>query len=108
MDLSSMSDGAALAELGDRLRRERLNRNMTQSDLAGKSGVARATLQNLESGRTSTMVSLVRVLRALGKLDALDAFLPVPSLSPLQLAKLKGRERQRARSRRGENGTEAK
>jgi hypothetical protein len=39
---------------------------------------------------------LIRVLRAMGKLSQLDAFLPEPGLSPIQLAKLKGRERQRA------------
>lgn len=38
----------------------------------------------------------IRILRALGKMDALDAFLPEPGLSPLQLARLKGRERKRA------------
>lgn len=42
------------------------------------------------------MATLLSVLRALGRLENLDAFLPDPGMSPIQLAKLKGRERQRA------------
>ena len=50
----------------------------------------------LESGRVCTLSLLIRVLRAMDKLSQLDAFLPEPGLSPIQLAKLKGRERRRA------------
>jgi hypothetical protein len=53
-------------------------------------------LQKIESGQSCALTLLIRILRALGRLDALDAFLPEPGLSPIQLAKLKGRERQRA------------
>jgi hypothetical protein len=37
----------------------------------------------------------------MGKLGQLEAFLPEPGLSPIQLAKLKGRERRRAFAPRG-------
>ena len=40
-------------------------------------------------------------LRALDQLENLDALLPEPGLSPLQLAKLKGKTRQRASGSRG-------
>jgi putative transcriptional regulator len=42
----------------------------------------------------------LRVLRALDVLDQLDAFLPDPGISPLQLVRMQGRERQRASGRR--------
>jgi hypothetical protein len=42
------------------------------------------------------MGTLLGVLRALGRLENLDAFLPDPGPSPIQLAKLQGKERQRA------------
>lgn len=91
-----MSDQAALDELGRRVQIHRLNMNLTQAAVAEKAGVSRRALQKLESGESCTLLVLIRILRALGKLDALDAFLPEPGLSPLQLAKLKGRERKRA------------
>ncbi len=101
MKTNAINDAAVLAELGRRVQTHRLNLNLTQSAVAAKAGVSRRALQKLEGGRTCTLLVLVRILRALGRLDALDGFLPEPGLSPLQLAKLKGRERKRAGRTRG-------
>jgi transcriptional regulator with XRE-family HTH domain len=100
MNFKAMSDKAILTELGERINRQRLNRNITQTDLAGQAGVARIVVQRLEGGRGCTLENLIRILRALQFLDQLDAFLPEPGLSPLQLAKFRGRERLRAVGRR--------
>jgi putative transcriptional regulator len=96
MNLEIMSNKAILGELGGRLQRERLNRDMTQADLALKAGVSLRSLQYLEAGRPCSLASLIRIIRALGNLAALDAFFPEPGLSPVQLARMKGQERQRA------------
>ena len=96
-----MSDKAILAELGERVHRERLNRNTTQVELSRHAGVARTVVQHLESGNGCSLEGLVRILRALGLLDQLDAFLPDPGPSPLQLAKLHGKQRRRASGQRG-------
>jgi len=96
MDFNAMTDKAVLAEIGQRLQRERLNQNMAQADLARKSGLSPRTLQSLEAGNVCTVESLIRTLRVLGRLNTLDSFLPPPGISPLQLAKLRGRERRRA------------
>ena len=85
-----------LAELGDRLHRYRLQQNRTLADVAAGAGVNMRTAQRAEAGANPTMATVIRLLRALGRLDALDAFLPAPLVSPLQLADLGGRERQRA------------
>jgi len=100
MAFVELSNRAVLELLGSRIQRERLNRNMTQEKLAEKAGVVTRTVRYLEAGRKTTVETLIRVLRALEKLDSLDAFLPEPGISPLELAKLKGRERQRAAGRR--------
>lgn len=96
MKTETLSDGAVGVEIGRRVKVCRLNLNRSQAQVAEKAGVSRRALQKLEGGQSCTLVLLVRVLRALGRLDALDALLPEPGLSPIQLAKLKGRERQRA------------
>lgn len=101
MNISAMSDNAVLAEMGRRVQGYRLNLNLTQAEVAEKAGVSRRALQNLEGGESYTVAILIRVLRALGRVDALDSFLPEPGLSPLQLARLKGRERKRASGGRG-------
>jgi transcriptional regulator with XRE-family HTH domain len=106
MNFEAMSEQAVLAELGRRVQVQRLNANLAQAEVARKAGVSRRALQNLESGRVCTLSLLIRVLRALGKLGQLEALLPEPGPSPIQLAKLKGRERQRASGRRQHPATE--
>ncbi len=106
MNFEVMSDKAILAEIGQRVQRERLNRDLAQADLARNAGVSRRALQKLEAGQVCTLASLVRLIRALGKLDAFEVFLPPQGISPIQLAKLKGRERQRASGRRNKRSKE--
>jgi transcriptional regulator with XRE-family HTH domain len=103
MSIEELSNKATMALIGERIQRERLNRNMTQAELAERAGLGERTVRSLEAGEKPTVETLIRALRGLGKLGAIDAFLPEPGLSPLQLAKLQGRERQRASGRRALN-----
>lgn len=98
---SHLTDEAVLAELGSRLARTRLERNLTQRQLAEEAGVERKALQRIESGESVRLVSLIRVLRALGLLDALDGLIPEPAPSPIELLALQGRRRRRASGERG-------
>ena len=105
MDFTNTSDAAILAEIGQRLRRARLNRNLPQADLARLAGVGRRTLQKAEEGEVTTLETLVAILRGLGLLSQLDQFLPEPPPSPVQLARLQGQTRQRASGRRKSDKT---
>lgn len=91
-----MNDKALLILLGERINRQRLNQDITQAELAKRAGVARIVVQRLESGLGCKLENLIRILRALGLLQQLETFLPDQGPSPIQLAKLKGYERQRA------------
>ena len=88
--------------LGRRLARHRLNRNLTQAALAARAGVSTLTVQRVEKGHSSQAANLIRILRALGLLENLDALVPEPPVSPIQQAWLRGRIRQRASSRSGQ------
>ena len=99
-----LTDEAVLGELGRRIARTRRERNLTQRELAEEAGVERKALQRVEAGESVRLVSLVRVLRALGLLEALDGLVPEPAPSPIELLALEGRRRRRAsggRARRG-------
>src|SRR4051812_8867604 len=89
-----------LREIGRRLQRYRLQQNRTLADLAKEAGIGLRTAQRAEAGENPTLETVVRLLRGLGRLDALDAFLPAPLVSPIQLADLSGHERRRARARK--------
>jgi len=87
-------------ELGQHLRSLRLRQNMDQRDLAARAGVALGVVKRLESGQGATLKSLIKVLRALGRVDWIHSLAPAVSISPLQMLKSK-RKRQRASKKKG-------
>lgn len=101
MDFYSMTDKAIGAEIGARLKALRLRRNRTQRQVAEAAAVSLNVIKALETGK-GKLSSLIAVLRELEALDGLDQFLPAPEGSPLQLAKQRGRKRQRASGIRGD------
>jgi transcriptional regulator with XRE-family HTH domain len=87
------------AELGNRLRAQRLAQNLTQAGLAGRAGVSRGTVRNLEAKGQASIESLLRIVAALGLAGSLsELFVLRPnSIRAMEAA---GTPRQRA-SRRG-------
>jgi transcriptional regulator with XRE-family HTH domain len=73
-----MSDRAIAAELALRLKRTRLNANLTQAELAARSGLSLRTVIRAESEKRVPPPGADRPARALGRLDSLDSFLPRP------------------------------
>lgn len=62
-----------IRQLGERLRKARMRREMTQADLAARVGVSVPTLAKLENGEPSTsLATMLRVLAALGLGDDID------------------------------------
>lgn len=104
MSISMSSAAAMAAELGERLKQARLNRDLTQTELAAAVGVTRKTMINAEKGK-ATLEIFVAMLQALELTQQLELFLPRQQISPLQLAKLQGKQRQRA-SRTGKKPAE--
>lgn len=95
--LSGMTDGAVVAEIGRRIAVYRTALNLTQAEFAERSGVGRSTVQRIESGESIQLLSLVKILRGLERIEALDALLAPWIRAPL--ADLE-RERRLARRRR--------
>ncbi len=90
-----------LREIGERLQRFRIQRNVTQAKLAKIAGVGHATVKRAEAGENIRLETIVKILRALGRVEALDSFLPEPLVSPIRLADQRERRRQRAQRSRG-------
>jgi transcriptional regulator with XRE-family HTH domain len=96
-----MTDEALLQELGRRIAKQRLERNLSQAQLAEQAGISKRTLERLEAGAAATQLSLfLRVLRQLDLLERLDLLLPEPQPSPLALLELQKAGRKRASRRR--------
>lgn len=102
MDFYSLSDKSIEKELGDRIKALRLRKNITQKELAEATTLSLNAIKSLESGR-SKISTLIPVLRELGVLEHLDNFIPETLISPMQLAKMQGKERARASGERLRN-----
>jgi transcriptional regulator with XRE-family HTH domain len=88
-------------ELGRVLRELRLRQNIDQRQLAERADVALNAVKRLEAGKGSTITSLIKVLRALGREEWLDSLAPRVTVSPLLMFKAGRSVRQRAsRSRK--------
>jgi transcriptional regulator with XRE-family HTH domain len=87
------------SELGGRLRALRLDRNLEQTTLAERAGVSVTALKRLESGRGSTIHTLIGILRALGREDWLETIAPLATINPLTASK-SAKPRRRAAGRR--------
>ncbi len=95
------TDETVLAELGSRLAQARLERNLTQAQLAEQAGVSKRTVERLESGSVATQLSVfIRVCRVLDLIERIDLFIPEPVPSPVEQLKMRGRKRQRASAKK--------
>lgn len=94
---SQLTDEVVFRELGRRLAEARLERNLTQAALAEEAGISKRTLERLESGAASTQLSaFIRICRALGLVERLDALISASLPSPVEQLKLLGKKRKRA------------
>jgi len=84
-----MTTGEWEEALGQQLRELRIRQNLDQRRLAEQAGVALNVVKNLEAGKGTTVKSLIKVLRALGRAEWIDSLAPPVSISPMQMLKTK-------------------
>lgn len=91
-----LSDDAIVHQIGAFVRHHRLQQNIKQKDLAEKAGINRTTLSDLELGRRCQLMTLIQILRILNKLHVFEAFEVNQQISPMKLAELEMKKRQKA------------
>ena len=95
-----MSDQAVLQEIGRRLALRRVQLELTQAALAEQAGIAKRTVERIEAGHSTQTANLIRIFRVLGLIAGLAVLIPEEGPRPLDLLKLKGKQRQRASTRK--------
>jgi hypothetical protein len=73
---------------------------MSQVAVAQRAGVGKRTVERLEAGESIQSFNLVRILRVLDMLSELGSLAKPTAPSPMDLLKMKSKERQRASSGR--------
>lgn len=82
-DWHQLTDFEILAEIGSRFKMLRMSKNLTQKDLAEKSGLNRSTIRELENGKPLNVLSLISVFRCLEILPKLEDLLQSTENSPV-------------------------
>ena len=105
---SENNNSAVLSELGARIKRNRIDMQLSQQDFAAKAGISTRTLSAAENGEDIRLSSLIRILRTLNCLENLDLLLPELAFDPESYRTL-GRERKRvSRTSEGKDTSEWK
>ncbi|MBF0431094.1 MAG: helix-turn-helix transcriptional regulator [Fibrobacteria bacterium] len=88
-----------LKDLGNNLKQQRLNQNLSSGELARKSGVSIRTITGFERGEKNiSLINFMELLRALGLINNLSGLIPeLPTISPIELMKLEKKKRKRVR-----------
>jgi putative transcriptional regulator len=85
--IEERTDPEILEVLGGRLARIRKSVGLSQQEAATRAGIDRSTVSRAELGDNPTILTIVRLLRTYGRLGSLDAFIPEPQVSPMDLVR---------------------
>lgn len=97
ISIYARSDKEVLRNIGEFVKHHRFDQGYTQDSLATMAGINRSTLVSLEKGNSVNLISLIQVLRVLKKLDVLESIKVINQISPIQVARLQLKSRQRVR-----------
>ena len=86
------------AMLGENLKTLRLQKNLDRQTLCAAAGISENALRNLEGGKGTTLKTLIRVVKALGRESWLAGIAPLVSINPLHMVR-EQHPRQRASRR---------
>lgn len=75
MHYEEITDEELLQRIGGKLKEIRLEQNIKQKELAEKAGLSMFSISQMETGHNTSVQSIIQVLRALGRMDLLDAFI---------------------------------
>ena len=93
MDYSSMSDDKLALLLGEFIKHNRIDRNLSQDELATAAGLSRPTISLMERGKSMSLNSIIKVLRVLDVLYVFDALQVPQEISPLEMLKIQEKQR---------------
>lgn len=86
MDFYAYTDNGILMLIGQKLKEARVEKNISQKELATASGLSAFSISQMENGHNTSLLSLVMVLRALNRFDWLEEILREKPLSPLAIS----------------------
>jgi transcriptional regulator with XRE-family HTH domain len=100
-DYALLSDAALMSHLGGYIKHTRIQRKLTQAQLAEAAGLNRWTISQVENGESITLSNFIKILRILDALHVMESFEVIDEISPIAYAKLKKQQKPKHRVRGG-------
>lgn len=88
INIRQYSDQQLIKIIGVFIKRNRINKQYTQAELAERCGLDRASIVRLESGKGATLATFIRVLRMLSELELLEPCTRASELTPIEIYKI--------------------
>ena len=83
------------AHVGEQVRALRIAAGLDQAELARRAGLSLGAVKNLEQGNGSSLRTVVRVVRALGRDDWITSLSPRVGISPIDVLRARREPRKR-------------
>lgn len=95
--LYGYSDKELIRKWGEKLKALRIDANLSQTELAQKTGLSRSSIAEIEKGRNFSIASLIAISRSLEFLDEFEFFLikEVYELTPMEIYEKEKKKKQR-------------
>jgi len=94
--MQELTSQAILAKLAERVKKYRIDMNLSQAEFAQKAGISLKSITNFESGSDVKFSNFIKILKALEIADNLEILVPDVSKRPSSfLASEKQRQRVR-------------
>ncbi len=97
MDVYTLTDDAIMRQIGSKLKELRIIKGMKQTELSQASGVSVFTISAVENGKSTSLLTIIQILRALENLDYLNQFFQQQEMSPIAYAKLMEKNKRKER-----------
>lgn len=98
MDWYSLTNHRIEELLGERLKQQRLQYNLTQNELSVKTGISRVSISKIERGLGANLSSILEIMRALHILANIENLVPEQEISPIEIIKLKNKNKKKRAS----------
>ena len=101
INLNALTDEKILSLICEFIRKSRIDQQYSQQELSERAGISRSTLSLIERGTSPTLETLIKILRALDRLETLSELRYEKVVSPLKVAEEDIQERYRVRKKKG-------
>lgn len=93
----SYSDKELIRKWGEKLKALRIEANLSQTELAQKTGMSRSSIAEIEKGRNFSIASLISISRSLKLLDEFEFFLKKETyeLTPMEIYEKEKKKKKR-------------